>query len=270
MSGPPVLIDAQNISLAWGQALLAVMGHNGVSSPLVISVGGFRGAIPENSKIRDSADYFLNRYGLEPVANTASTIFPYKQWLQRQVPRAEFFKFYLEKLYPRIKQRRRANQYGVYFYRMLHYVGSKESDEGGSSKPINQLEYVIEQFLKARARGSGIRNSALQIACFDPVKDDTGQVQRGFPCLQQVGFTYEGDNLSLHAFYPTEYIFDRGYGNYLGLCQLGLFVAEQLHLNFVQFYCYVGRPVLGSGTKTGLHKLALLIGEERERTRESE
>ncbi len=99
----------------------------------------------------------------------------------------------------------------------------------------------------------------MQLSCFDPAKDHTGQPVRGFPCLQQVGLSHDGDKrIAVHAFYPTQYIFDRGYGNYLGLCHLGSYIAHQTGLQFARLNCYIGEPHLGDVNKRDLARLAKL------------
>lgn len=47
-----------------------------------------------------------------------------------------------------------------------------------------------------------------------------------------------------------QYIFERAYGNYLGLCRLGEFIAAQLGLKLVQMNCISNIAVLGE-TKIG-------------------
>ena len=44
----------------------------------------------------------------------------------------------------------------------------------------------------------------------------------------------------LNAFYATQQLFLKGYGNYLGLALLGLFVAEQIGLSLARITCFVG------------------------------
>ncbi len=66
----------------------------------------------------------------------------------------------------------------------------------------------------------------------------------GFPCLDHVAFTREGDQLVVSAFYASQLIFDRAFGNHLGLCRLGAFMAEQMQLDFVQLSCHVGAAKL--------------------------
>jgi hypothetical protein len=61
--------------------------------------------------------------------------------------------------------------------------------------------------------------------------------------------------LAVSAYYPTEYIFDRGYGNYLGLCHLGEFMAHEMGLNLVRLNCYINAPGLGDVNKGPLQRL---------------
>ena len=75
----------------------------------------------------------------------------------------------------------------------------------------------------------------------------------GFPCLQQVSFTHDNANgLIINAFYPTQYVFDRAYGNFLGLCRLGAFMAAYIQLNVVRFNCFIATPQIGKPTKSVL------------------
>jgi hypothetical protein len=44
-------------------------------------------------------------------------------------------------------------------------------------------------------------------------------------------------------------VFDRGYGNYLGLCRLGSFMAGEMGLTFRQLTCVVSCAELGTLSK---------------------
>ena len=102
--------------------------------------------------------------------------------------------------------------------------------------------------------------------------DATNQRRRGFPCLQQVGFSRIGKSgLCITGYYPKEYIFDRGYGNYLGLCRLGQFMATGMGLELAQMTCFVGVASVGTMRKAPLksfeHKLETIISEYEARIR---
>jgi hypothetical protein len=81
-----------------------------------------------------------------------------------------------------------------------------------------------------------------QASIFDPLRDHTRSGQLGFPCLQHVSFVpnFPAKTLMLNAFYATQQGFERAYGNFLGLCRLGAFVAHEVGLTFDRMTCFAG------------------------------
>ena len=63
---------------------------------------------------------------------------------------------------------------------------------------------------------------------------------RGFPCMQHLVFSCVQDKLIVIAFYATQYIFERAYGNFLGLCNLGKFLSHELQVPLHEVKCYIG------------------------------
>ena len=51
---------------------------------------------------------------------------------------------------------------------------------------------------------------------------------------------FRRNTLSLNAFYATQQLFVKAYGNWLGLCRLGTFVAGQTGLRFAELNCFAG------------------------------
>ena len=80
----------------------------------------------------------------------------------------------------------------------------------------------------------------LQASIFDPARDHVRQAQLVFPCLQHVSFVPQGTTLMVNAFYATQQIFEKAYGNYLGLCRLGQFMAHEMGLTFNCLNCFTG------------------------------
>ncbi len=237
---PPAVIESDNLSLAWAEALVHLERlPRKMTTPLFISVGNFSGPLPpEVSEIRAAVDAVLKSRTKYSVDVSAMTIFPQTFWSTRKhLGHQKFSDFCVERLLPRLQARNPANRFGTYFGRMMRYSGSRR----GIAAEINQLSFVIKELQAKTWR----RQSALQISCFDPAKDHTGQTRRGFPCLQQVGISHDYQSeIAVNAFYPTQDILDRGYGNYLGLCHLGAFIAECTGLNFARLNCYVGSPLI--------------------------
>lgn len=97
----------------------------------------------------------------------------------------------------------------------------------------------------------------MQVSIYDPPRDHNGSGQGGFPCLQQISFGWnDRGGLVVSAYYPTEWIFNRGYGNYLGLCQLGAFMAHEMQLRLERVNVFVALPERGGVPKAALRALA--------------
>lgn len=228
----PIMIVNEVLSRAWVEAL-ALVSQPGVDavSPLVVSVTGFSpdGRPIEDEPLRQELDSTLGRLDLALCRTVANTIFPRSLWNPARGAEA-LFERYL-RLYPRIA-RLPANRLGTYFHRMIAF-------DGGPS--ANQLAFVMKAF-----RANIHRRSAYQIAIFDPKRDHRLVRQRGFPCLQQVALTPIGqDALALTGFYATQYIGNKAYGNYLGLSDLGAFMAHELGRRLVRLTCVAANARLG-------------------------
>jgi len=251
----PLVIESRCISSAWGKVFLRTFNLSRKQlRPIIIVVKGLSDQPPnENAVIRTALDENLKSNDMNSVRVSGLMIFPNDMWIRRKRPSCrEFSDFCVDKYVPRLKALDSRNRYGTYFERMMRFSGERN----GKIYSINQLEFLIG--LLKRPRKS--RHSALQITCFDPAKDHTGQAVRGFPCLQQVSVAQDEEGrLAINAYYPTQYIFDRGYGNYLGLCHLGQFLAHESNLEFVQLNCYVGQPSLGDVRKRDVASLASLV-----------
>ena len=135
------------------------------------------------------------------------------------------------------------NRRGLYFARLVAYDLDHRTGErlphippGAVPQDGNQLEFLIQRCKK------GVRVSAFQATVFDPARDHTTAARIGFPCLQHVTFvpSFADGTLLLNAFYATQQLFEKGYGNYLGLARLGHFVAQQTGLSLVRVTCFIG------------------------------
>lgn len=249
----PNLILAQNVTEGWIEAFRSVHSQ-GSRTPLLISFSDTPSEEPfEIVPVREALDKLLVSLGKNSIDVTALTVFPYQLWLRKGKPGLrEFSDDCLRRLLPRLKALDRRNQNGTYFERMMAYSGWRR----GATRTVNQLEHVVSLLNRPRTP----RESALQIGCFDPAKDHTGQPVRGFPCLQQVSVSCgESGQLGLTAIYPTQYIFDRAYGNYLSLLQLGRVIAHLTRRIFVRLNCYIGKPILGDVRKRDLRNLHRLV-----------
>ena len=224
----PVVINDTNLSRAWSRAFLAVLHGRGTEiSPLILSITGFAedGTPCECPAVRNSLDQLLKHRGRTSVDGIAFAIFPQYIWTLSHGDRARLFHLYRATL-PRLKaMNRRANGRGMYFERLTMYDGGRC---GG-----NQLEWILSQ-------PKGVRRSMLQATIFDARRDHSPTAQLGFPCLQHVSFEPTTVGLVVNAFYATQQLFDKAYGNYLGLAHLGGFMAHEMKLPLARVNVMVG------------------------------
>ena len=232
IDGQPIALVADNLSLGWAKVMLALT-RPGVTrlTPLSLTMRGFAadGTPAEIPEMREAVDAFLAAQEKKDTENVAFTIFPQRYWELSGGDRDAFFKLFIESFQRIQKFNPRNNKRGSYFQRLV--------DLNGDGQGPNQLKWMIEEYLEhPKAR----RTSKFQATTFDPARDYTSAGQLEFPCLQQVSFVFEDDGLHLNAFYATQQIARKGYGNYLGLARLGAFVAGQLGLQFEQLNIFVG------------------------------
>jgi hypothetical protein len=90
-----------------------------------------------------------------------------------------------------------------------------------------------------QAYGKGIRRrSTFQCGILVPYLDLNATPYQGFPCMQQVAFLPGPQGtLRVCALYPMQYLWARAYGNYLGLIELGRFMAHEMGLLLSEMTC---------------------------------
>ncbi|MGM4965754.1 thymidylate synthase [Tardiphaga sp. 1201_B9_N1_1] len=227
------VVERESLSLAWGEVFLRLLS-SGVTeiSPLSICITGFSddGNPVESADIRERLDALLEEKEVTIDTETvAFTIFPQEYWELANKSRAEFFSLYRES-FTRIQDwKPRHNKRGSYFQRLVDYEGN---DEGH-----NQLDWILKEY----TRNPTQRISQFQATTFNPLLDHSRTAQLEFPCLQHVSFVPMHDGtLTMNAFYATQQIFRKGYGNYLGLCRLGAFMAGEMDLKLSRVCINVG------------------------------
>ena len=243
---PEHYVEAPGLSKAWGRAMLTILRSPGKErAPLTVSVTGAstEAVLSEDTTLRETLDGFLVDRGQWSVATVANTIFPESLW-NPELPRERLFTRY-RAILPRL-QLVRQNQYGTYFGRMI---------TNGPPGRDNQVDFALATF----GARNGVRRSVLQVGVFDPHRDHSAAAMRGFPCLQHVSFVPDrAGTVSLNAFYATQYMVSRAYGNYLGLCRLGRFIAHELDLQLVRVTCQIGLAELDAnkGDLSGIQRVA--------------
>jgi hypothetical protein len=253
-----VIISA-NISEAWARGFLAVANTSQREfGPLVVTINTTFG-VQVRPDIRALLDSELSMSGEASVDTVSGTIFPKSLWNPTQ-PRSALYERY-ERIWPIVKKTPQ-NQRGTYFRRFTAF----------GDEMLNQLETVLSTFEVAQKARRGHRRSALQLAVLDPTIDHVQQPRLGFPCLHQVSIVPGSDRcLSLTGYYATQTMFEKAYGNYLGLVNLGTFVAHELGMPLASVTCVTSIALLGQARAVTLSKersafckkLAALLPEGR-------
>lgn len=245
----PLMIEPEsegNLSRAWARVFLGVSGCTGhEATGLSMHIHAPDGELREESDIRDLLEGALQQTGrYTPIDTVASTIFPWSLWNPNR-PRTELYKRY-GKIYQAIRKQDRQNQHGTYFGRFVGFHG--------------QLEHVLQT-----REGGNHRRSAYQLATFDPSEDHGNWRQRGFPCLHQVSLVPDSrdESLGVFAYYPTQTLFEKAYGNYLGLWHLGQFVASEwgLTMTSLSVFAAVAKQTAG---KTKANQLSKTLARDLE------
>lgn len=240
----PLHIEDSDLSMAWGRIVRHICQHAGHEiSPLIVSITGFdeNGVVQETKSIRDSLDSFLENHDKQTVEKVAFTIFPQRYWVMADGDRSKLYDYY-KKAFPRFKKMvPRKNAHGLYFERLMMF--SPDAPNEG-----NQLETILSRYQK---HGGKMQRMQLQASTYDPRRDQSGTAIQGFPCLQHVTFVPSSGCLTVNAFYATQQLFERAYGNYLGLANLGSFMAHEMGLKLERLNVFVGIEKLDGIAKTG-------------------
>jgi hypothetical protein len=256
---------------AWANAYLDMkQTPGGEFAPFTVSVNTPSGlslsAIHDHPMVR-ALDECLDHDGEQKVEGVAFTIFPERIWRLCGGDREELYREFMRSLRTFVKWEPRKNQGGMYFARVIgfgidHRTGAKLGYKASKTlaEDGNQLEHVIRQCKKSVERGRKMARMQLQAAIFDPFRDLTTAAQPSFPCLQHLAFDPdpESGGLAVSAFYATQQLYVKAFGNWLGLCRLGEFVAGQAGLKLTRFSCFVGVQKMDKAPKSPALRANLL------------
>lgn len=184
-----------------------------------------------NVRIHRAATDLLADVHLPGVATVANTIFPAA--MAAQTPDITALAARYQRVFPELKRLDRDNRNGTYFLRLVAYPGA--------TGPVNQLERIIAALnleLKTdgpkRARYEAaveapatIEPVAVGAPVFEPTQDTSPM---GFPCLSFLSFQHDRSSLHAVAHYRSQWLLQRGLGNYLGIAQLQRYLAGQTGL----------------------------------------
>lgn len=234
----PSIIEETNVSIAWASALKKTLNNGGEVTPLIVTITDFN----ETTSVREVIDKNLADHKMPLIDTVSETIFPASLYEYTGYDREQLYAKYKKNL-TRLKKIDSSNSNGTYFERLIAYNAKEQ---------VNQLEIIIKSLNSTKNR----RRSKLQAGIFDPMQDHTNKPFQGFPCLQHVTFyKSKQDGLILNSFYAIQFLYRRAYGNWLGLINLGKFVAREANLTFERFNCFIGVEHLDELKKVEAKKL---------------
>jgi thymidylate synthase len=236
-----MIVHGNSITECWLKILIAVAdGTSSEISPLVANFFTDNPAPDYQEELEHDLNEFLQSIKQNSIETTASTIFPKSLCSGDQT--SVFKRF--DSIWKYVKKNGQ-NKYGHYFRRLIAF-------NEASGKPINQLQHIIETYNGIEGLRNPVhRRSALIALTFDPSIDHTSQALRGFPCLQQVCFIpKKNGKMTLNAIYAMQHLANRGYGNYLGLQNLGNFMAREMGLELDEVNCVASVLELGKMNKS--------------------
>ncbi len=251
-----LIIESANLSDAWAKLFLHIIEGSGKKASTVLLTWTKTGedqAI-ENPIIRNALDNSLSTIGEQSIHTVANTIFPVTLWEKVQYNRHKLYERYLV-IFPRIKSLGcRKNDRGTYFQRLIAFGGDIRKGKRLDQCNGNQLEHIITGYLESQKK----RLTMFQASIFDPHRDHTVAPRLGFPCLQHLQFVpdKEEKTLTVNAYYATQKVVEKAYGNYLGIYRLGDFMAHEMQLSLSQINVFIGVAQLGDCSKAKVADLA--------------
>lgn len=240
MNPNPHYVAQPTLSHAWAECFLRLRSApRRRLAPLFVTFGGFEtGAPAETGSLRAVLDSALEKYDKDTCGTVANTIFPQVLWELAGGDRHVFFQSYLDSLPDYKALAPSVNGQGLYFERLISFCPGPEAGSPSAAGSVgeNQLEFIIQMCRK------GSRASALQASIFDPRRDHSKAPRQGFPCLQHLTVVpdWTGGTVSLNAFYATQQLFAKAYGNFLGLSRLGIFLAAETGVRLERVTCFIG------------------------------
>ncbi|GIE90735.1 hypothetical protein [Actinoplanes regularis] len=240
-----ISVEAADVSAAWLAAARRL--HEEPKRKAIHTVVRINHPVAETAAVRDSMDKLLADQDLQCVDTVANTIFP-EAIARTSRDHAQLVERYV-RMYPLLRKRFSKNDRGTYFGRLIQYPTRKE--------PFDQIGAVIDRILIERKGGVpkraryeatvSVPDDATSVPIYVPGRDNSPMA---FPCLSHCSFQTDPDGqVHLLATYRSQYLVQRGYGNYLGLGRLLAHVARQTdlqvgHLTVVAGLAHLESPII--------------------------
>lgn len=240
-----ITVEASNVSTAW--LAIARRLDDEPERKAVHTVTRIADPLGEDPLVRPAMDEVLGVRNKQSVETVANTIFP-EAIARTSVSHDALVARYV-RMYPTLKKRFHQNGQGTYFGRLIQYPSTKG--------PFDQIGAAIQR-IAAQLKRPGPLRAARYEALLEIAEDansvpvyvpNTDNNPMAFPCLSYCAFQLDGKgHLHLLATYRSQFLVERGYGNYLGLGRLLAHVARHTgrqvgHLTVVAGLAHLETPI---------------------------
>ncbi|MER7514586.1 thymidylate synthase [Streptomyces lavendulae] len=224
-------VTGRDVTRAWIAACNALDRKDNPTRTGLHTVVRITNPTSDDISFRADLDRLRTAKKHQPIETVASTIFP-AGLASKASDHASLVARY-RAAYPRLK-RYPGNAHGTYFGRLVSYPAAEKGQ-------IDQVGNIIGR-LRKQASSKGPMTAAYEADLAHPADGevpaealvhaaDRDNLYRGFPCLSHCSFQLDRDG-RVHgaALYRSHYMFERAYGNYLGLGRLLAYIANQAGL----------------------------------------
>lgn len=244
----PVLIVANDFSLAWSKAIVELKNHNWLAWNFVVTI---KNPAAKNDYAIDLLTTFAENKNLITPRQVQHTIFPSQFYKGNRVGNRE--KLY--KCYNRFyNQTRKAphSGWGTYFKRMISYK-TKDGYE------YDQLGNIIDHI---NDRKNNFGSAHFMVI---PQVGKESNKKMGSPCLNYVTIQVEKSGsektINLLAVYRNHDYRERTFGNYWGLCDLLQYICKETNSSIGSLTCVSSHAYVGSNKTELLNVAEKILGE---------
>jgi thymidylate synthase len=216
MINEPVCVVCDDFQEVWLEVARLLMASHWELRNLIVQIKN-PGVLDQ--QFHDKISAFAQSEGLLGPKHVAYTIFPHGLYRNKGNATALFTAYNRSRgLFERLHRLKPG--WGTYFRRMTHYEGTKGT--------VNQLDNIIT----AVRNRENLSRAAYTIVIQRPGGETVRPV--GGPCLNYIAVQAKSGQsgqpliLGLLAVYRNHDFLERAYGNYWGLCNLLMFLAQEV------------------------------------------
>lgn len=181
----------------------------------------------------EQVESLARELGILSPKHVAYTIFPCRLAARTHSP-AELRDRYVDRMFPSIR-----TSWGTYFHRLVAYTGRTGTTENQIGAVVAAINATPDRVYKA------------SFTMTIPYAGGETRRRRGGPCLNYLALQLERNpdpTLNLLAVYRNHDFRAKAYGNYMGLCQLLRYMADQTGYAPGRLTCYSSHAYVDADT----------------------